>query len=256
MQGKLKRWDWLTGDRPTTWFLKETCSHAPWDCRVATQANGGSICEPKRPCQTCTNNILPASWLCPGFRVCVGGLQGQFLATRETAKLRGSILGLQPKRPGLGKIQGTSCSAFDSSACESVFWLKPTSTPHVQPSPGPVSAQQENSGRSQSPDCLITSVLTSWVSLLYVSHALSILFTLFSPSAAHISFSPACSLFCPPIPHHGICKWNVNYTDFISGPRDCRFSYRPVREFIHADQKQIIKSFLQFFLSFLLFPKI
>lgn len=168
MQGQLKRWDWLTGDRPTTWFLKETCSHAPWDCRLATQANGGSIREPKRPCQTCTNNILPASWLCPGFRVCVGGLQGQYLATRETAKLRGSILGLQPKRPGLGKIQGTFRSAFDSSACESVFWLKPTSTPHVQPSPGPVSAQQENSGRSQSPDCLITSVLTSWVSLLYV----------------------------------------------------------------------------------------
>lgn len=112
------------------------------------------------------------------------------------------------------------------------IWLKPTSwAAFSRPCCGATGkgSSHLSSGRSQSPDCLSASVLTSWVTLLYISHALSILFTLFSPSAAHISFSPAWSLFGPPIPHHCICKWNVDYADFILCHRDFRFSYHPVR---------------------------
>lgn len=54
---------------------------------------------------------------------CVSGVsRGQFLAKRQIAKERVQFyLSLQPKRPGLGKIQGTFCSALDGSACGGHF---------------------------------------------------------------------------------------------------------------------------------------
>lgn len=140
---------------------------------------------------------------------------GDFWQGSQTANQMDHLSDENPET-GLRKEQQVLPVCFDLICLEAspVIRLKSLSFPMSSLSQPPFCEKGKQishlvSGRPHSV-CLITHSHSFLIILLYAFHDLSILFTLFSLSATHISFGYSLFLFFIRIPHYYIWKWDAH----------------------------------------------